>query len=92
MTADARKLADKIKKKGGSYKAVGENLIDRVWGKERPARPSNKVIVQPDKYAGKSFQDKLEDLRKELEKRKSAGFVVCKHFLPISESFTGVHF
>jgi Xaa-Pro aminopeptidase len=74
--ADARKLSEKIKKKGGSYKAVGENLIDRVWGKERPARPSNKVKIQPDKYAGKSFQDKLEDLRKELEKRKSAGFVV----------------
>ena len=74
--ADARKLAEKIKKKGGEYKAVDENLVDLVWGAERPARPSEKVIVQPDKYAGKSFSDKIDDLRKELDKKKSLGFVV----------------
>jgi len=74
--ADARKLADKIKKKGGEYRAVDENLIDQIWGKDRPARPSEKVIIQPKDYSGKSFEDKIEDLRKELEKRKSLGFVV----------------
>lgn len=73
---DARKLADKIKKKGGEYKAVDENLIDVVWGDKRPARPSEKVIVQPIEYSGRSFEDKIEDLRKELEKKKSLGFVV----------------
>ena len=74
--ADARKLADKIKKKGGEYKAVDENLVDLVWGSERPAQPSEKVIVQPIEYSGKSFEDKIEDLRKELGKKKSPGFVV----------------
>lgn len=73
--ADARKLADKIKKKGGDYKAVDENLVDLVWGKERPSRPSEKVIVQPLQYSGKSFDDKIADIRKELEKKKSLGFV-----------------
>ncbi|KAF2474326.1 putative Xaa-Pro aminopeptidase P [Lindgomyces ingoldianus] len=74
--ADARKLGDKIKKKGGKYKAISENLIDLVWGEERPPRPCEPVRVQPLEYSGKSFQDKLEDVRKELEKRKSVGFVV----------------
>ncbi|KAL6704581.1 hypothetical protein ACN47E_008091 [Coniothyrium glycines] len=74
--ADARKLAAKIKKKGGEYRAVDENLVDLVWGKHRPARPSENVIVQPVKYSGKSFHDKIDDLRKELEKKKSLGFVV----------------
>lgn len=74
--ADARKLADKIKKKGGEYKAVSENLVDLVWGQKRPARPSEQVRVQPLEYAGKSFADKIEDIRKELEKKKSLGFVV----------------
>jgi Xaa-Pro aminopeptidase len=32
--------------------------------------------VQPMEYSGKSFDDKIEDLRKELEKKKSLGFVV----------------
>lgn len=72
---DARKLADKIKKKGGEYKAVSENLIDLVWGKDRPARPSEKVIVQPLQYSGRSFEDKIADIRKELDKKKSLGFV-----------------
>lgn len=74
--ADARKLADKIKKKGGEYKAVDKNLIDLVWGEQRPAQPSENVRMQPVEFSGKSFEDKLEDLRKELEKRKSLGFVV----------------
>lgn len=74
--ADARKLAEKIKKKGGEYKAIDDNLVDLVWGDQRPARPSEKVITQPEKYSGKSFEDKIEDLRKELEKKKSLGFVV----------------
>jgi len=73
--ADARKLAEKIKKKGGEYKAVDENLVDAVWS-DRPSRPSEKVIVQPMDFAGRSFEDKIADLRKELEKRKSLGFVV----------------
>lgn len=73
--SDARKLAEKIKKKGGEFKAVDENLVDAVW-KDRPSRPSEKVIVQPMDFSGKSFEDKISDLRKELEKRKSLGFVV----------------
>ncbi|KAH9860205.1 hypothetical protein IAQ61_011989 [Plenodomus lingam] len=73
--ADARKLADKIKKKGGEYKAVDDNLVDKIWS-DRPSRPHEKVIVQPIEFSGKSFEDKIEDLRKELEKKKSLGFVV----------------
>jgi len=73
--ADARKLGDKIKKKGGEYRAVDDNLIDKIW-KDRPSRPHEKVMVQPIEFSGKSFEDKIEDLRKELEKKKSLGFVV----------------
>lgn len=74
--ASARKLAEKIQKKGGELKAVDKNLVDLVWGSERPPRPQEKVIVQPIEYAGKSFEDKIADLRKELDKKKSPGFVV----------------
>jgi Xaa-Pro aminopeptidase len=56
---------------------VQENLIDAVWGKDRPARPSEKVRVHPEKYAGKAFQEKITELRKDLESRKKAGFIIC---------------
>jgi Xaa-Pro aminopeptidase len=74
---DARKLAEKIKKKGGKdLVAVTENLVDQVWGGERPARPNEPVKVHSQEFAGKGFEEKIEDLRKELEKKKAAGFVV----------------
>lgn len=74
---DARKLAEKIKKKGGKdLVGIAENLVDKVWGKERPARPNEPVKVLGQDCAGKPFQDKIEELRKELDKKKSAGFVV----------------
>ena len=75
--SDAKKLAEKIRKNGGKdLIAVKENLVDAVWGKEQPARPCEKVSVLPVKYAGKTVEDKLKELRKELDKKKSAGFFV----------------
>ncbi|KAL1873974.1 hypothetical protein VTK73DRAFT_675 [Phialemonium thermophilum] len=76
-SSTAEKLDEKIKKSGGAgLVAVAENLVDLVWGKARPARPSERVFLLSEKYAGKSTKAKLGDLRKELEKKKSAGFVV----------------
>lgn len=56
---------------------VSENLVDIVWGKGKPPRPNEKVKVLGEEFAGKTFQDKIQDLRKELEKKKSAGLIVC---------------
>ena len=52
-------------------------MVDLVWGKERPPRPDEKVEALDVQFAGKKFQEKIEDLRKELEKKKSAGLIVC---------------
>jgi Xaa-Pro aminopeptidase len=60
---------------------IQQNLVDLVWGKDRPARPSEEVRVHPIKYAGKPFQDKIAELRKELETKKKAGFIVCRLLL-----------
>jgi Xaa-Pro aminopeptidase len=74
---DARKLAEKIKASGGAdLVAVEENLVDKVWGSERPPMPNQAAKLLGLSFAGKSVKAKLEDLRKELEKKKSSGFVV----------------
>jgi Xaa-Pro aminopeptidase len=75
--AGARKLAETLEKNGSSLVGIQQNLVDLVWGKDRPARPVEKVRVHPVKYAGKPFQDKIADLRKELETKKKAGFIIC---------------
>lgn len=73
----AKKLADKIKKSGGKELAVVTgNLVDRVWAKDKPARPSEPVILLDERFSGKDVKTKLTELRKELEKKKSLGFVV----------------
>ncbi|EWC45631.1 putative Xaa-Pro aminopeptidase P [Drechslerella stenobrocha 248] len=75
--ASAKSLEKKIQKKGGKgLVAMTENLIDQVWGKDRPSRPSEPVIVLDQKFAGKGFVEKIEDLRKELQKQKSHGLIL----------------
>lgn len=76
-SSTAEKLAADITKKGGSdLVAVNENLVDLVWGKDKPARPNEPVKLLPLKYAGEDTKEKLTGLRKELAKKKLACFVV----------------
>lgn len=74
---EARKLAEKIKKRGGGdLVAVEDNLVDQIWGSNRPPMPSEPVKVLAQHYSGKGVKTKLEELRKELDKKKSSGFIV----------------
>ncbi|KAJ5043170.1 uncharacterized protein L3040_004551 [Drepanopeziza brunnea f. sp. 'multigermtubi'] len=74
---EARRLSEKIKKRGGmDLTAVEENLVDLIWGTDRPPLPSEPVKVLARHFCGKDVKAKLEELRKELEKKKSSGFIV----------------
>jgi Xaa-Pro aminopeptidase len=76
-SAIAEKLDETVKKSGGAgLKAVSENLVDPIWGADRPARSSNPIMFLSEKYSGKDTATKLTDLRKELEKKKAAAFVL----------------
>ena len=76
--ADAKRLAEKIKRKGGG-ELVGSttNFVDSVWGKDKPTRPNEKAKVHPERYSGREVGDKIKDVVKELEKKKAAGLVIC---------------
>jgi Xaa-Pro aminopeptidase len=79
QTANAKKLAETLNKSGATLVSVEQNLIDLIWGKDRPARPNEKVKVHADKFSGKPFQEKISDLRKELKKEKREGCIICRH-------------
>jgi Xaa-Pro aminopeptidase len=49
-------------------KPLGRNLVDRLWGKARPAPPRGAVVVHPVAYAGKSAGDKLAEIQAALRK------------------------
>lgn len=52
--------------------------MDTVWSEKRPDRPNEKVQTHPVQFSGKKSEEKIEELRKELEKKKSAGFIICR--------------
>lgn len=75
--SSVKKLVEKIKKEGGAQLLPLEgNLIDKVWAEEQPSRPNEPVTVLSDDFAGKTVHEKIKDLRLELEKKHSPGFVV----------------
>ena len=47
-----------------------------MWGDARPNRPEEKIKPLKLEFTGKPLSEKIEDLRKELEKKKSAGLVI----------------
>ncbi|KAI8073816.1 peptidase M24, structural domain-containing protein [Gongronella butleri] len=69
ITADQYNQLQQSLKKGSSLVLMNENLVDKVRGSERPARPTFPVKPHALSYAGKTHQDKLQELRADLASR-----------------------
>lgn len=54
------------------------NLVDEIWGSGRTPRPNEKAKVLDIRFSGKKFEEKIEHVRKELAKKKSAGIIICE--------------
>jgi Xaa-Pro aminopeptidase len=72
----AARLAAAAERAGAKLKLVDQNLVDQVWGDERPALPEAPVAVHPPRYAGESVKSKLKRLRKELSTAKADALVI----------------
>ncbi|CCG82042.1 Xaa-pro aminopeptidase [Taphrina deformans PYCC 5710] len=72
---ESLKLQDQLKSKGAELVGQEHNLIDAIWS-DRPAAPSNAVLVHPVKYAGASATDKLKNLRKFLKSKDADSIVI----------------
>jgi Xaa-Pro aminopeptidase len=65
--AEVGRLETALKAKGIALKPIARNLVDRLWGRERPVLPANPVSVHPLKFAGRSAQDKIAAIQKRLK-------------------------
>ncbi|KAK9478489.1 peptidase M24, structural domain-containing protein [Lipomyces japonicus] len=75
--SQAKSLSEKLKsRKGGQLIGMDINLIDRVWGSNQPVRSKAQVRNLGLEFTGKRFEDKLTDIRKEIEKNKGSGLIV----------------
>jgi Xaa-Pro aminopeptidase len=61
-------LAEELASKRIKLRPLARNLVDRLWGRQRPAPPQGAVVVHPLKYAGKSAADKLAEVQGALKK------------------------
>ncbi|KAF5100670.1 hypothetical protein D0Z00_001182 [Geotrichum galactomycetum] len=55
---------------------VSPNLIDLVWNGDQPKRSESPVTILSLHYAGKSFTNKLLELRATIKKKRGHGFLV----------------
>lgn len=68
------KLTDLFKEKDISF--VDEyDLVGEIW-EDRPALPSSKAFVLEEIYSGKSTREKIEEIRKELNKKDADYFLL----------------
>ncbi|EIW74358.1 Creatinase aminopeptidase [Coniophora puteana RWD-64-598 SS2] len=73
---DAETLKTSLTPRASELVSLEKNLVDVVWGSERPARPQNKIFPLPDNYTGESLPDKLARLREELTKKNAKAMVI----------------
>ncbi|KAG8892041.1 hypothetical protein FRC01_014380, partial [Tulasnella sp. 417] len=77
LAADAKTIKEQLSPKSSQLVSIPTNLIDLVWGSNRPSRPENSVFHLPVEYAGQSSEDKIAGIRKEIkEKHKEAEALV----------------
>ncbi|KAF9571074.1 hypothetical protein EC968_001058 [Mortierella alpina] len=72
---DAYKLEADLAKVGSSLVPTTANLVDLIW-EGRPARPASKLMTLSTKTTGRTHTEKIQQLRRDLEKKGVAGFVV----------------
>ena len=55
-----------LARKGIKLKPIRRNLVDQVWGQDRPPPPMGTVTPQPLELAGRSAEEKIAAVQKEL--------------------------
>lgn len=59
-------MSTSLANKGHILTPLEENLVEKVWGDERPAPTSNPIVPLPLAYTGKKAKDKVEQCRKSM--------------------------
>lgn len=65
--SEIERLRAALKPQGITFKPTRANLVDKLWGRARPAPPMQPVVPHPLKYAGRAAQGKIAALQKTLK-------------------------
>ena len=50
---------------------VTDNLVDTVWGLEQPGQPNKPIVPLEINFTGKSWEDKVKEMRDEMKGKKA---------------------
>lgn len=68
--AQIERLQKRLAKKNIKLKPVAPNLIDKLWGADRPASPGGEIVAHPIEFSGQAAQEKIAQIQDDL---KTAG-------------------
>ncbi|XP_040261461.1 xaa-Pro aminopeptidase 2 [Bufo bufo] len=52
---------------GRILRSIPNNLVDAAWGGQRPALPDEEIYFIPNEFVGSTWQEKVTDIRKQME-------------------------
>jgi Xaa-Pro aminopeptidase len=65
--SEVERLGEALKPSGILLKPTPRNLVDKAWGKERPASPTAPVATHPVKFAGRTAENKISAVQRALK-------------------------
>ncbi|XP_041355020.1 xaa-Pro aminopeptidase 1-like [Gigantopelta aegis] len=68
--------SDQLSEGGVTLVEKNPDLVDDIWTSGRPPAPSSPINALPINYAGKSWQDKITELRADMTSKGAYAFVV----------------
>lgn len=68
-------LAAQLESAGHMLVPISDNLVDQVWD-NRPPPPTNPVVPLDIKYAGKTWKEKINEVRQEMANKGAVALVV----------------
>ncbi|XP_078004002.1 xaa-Pro aminopeptidase 2 isoform X4 [Phascolarctos cinereus] len=55
-----------------SLVAITDNLVDQVWGTERPSLPSQPIYYLQENFTGSTWQEKVTEIRNQMQTHSNA--------------------
>lgn len=71
-----KEMSEDLAKKSITMKSITPDLIDTIWTTGRPAQPNTPINALPIKYAGKTWQNKINDMHAALAEKDADVMVV----------------
>ena len=66
-SSEINRLTKALAPKGITLKPLAKNIVDSVWGDDRPAPPVAPAVSQPLHYAGRTAAEKIAAVQKQLK-------------------------